>query len=69
MLCTMADIHDGRYLLKKAIKLKGIEKLAYIEGHRIFGIYSNRTCDFTKNWLITNNDPCQAWLVTLQVLP
>ena len=49
MLCTMADIHDSRYLLKKAIKLKGIEKLAYIEGHRIFGIYSNRTCDFTKN--------------------
>ena len=33
MLCTMADIHDGRYLLNKAIKLKGIEKLAYIEGH------------------------------------
>ena len=29
----MADIY-----LKKDIKLKGIEKFGYIEGHRIFGI-------------------------------
>ena len=43
----MADIHDHRYLLKKGINLKGIEKLAYIEGRRIFGIYLNRTYDFT----------------------
>ena len=39
--------HDGRYLLKKDIKLKNIEKLAYIEGHRIFSICSNRTCKFS----------------------
>ena len=37
----MADI-----FLKKDIKLKDTEKLAYIEGHRTFGICSNRTCDF-----------------------
>ena len=37
----MADI-----FLKKDIKLKDTEKLAYIEGHRIFGICSNRACDF-----------------------
>ena len=37
----MADI----YL--KNIKLKDKEKLAYIEGHRIFGICSNRSYDFT----------------------
>ena len=30
--------HDGRYLLKRDIKLKYIIKLAYIEGHRIFGV-------------------------------
>ena len=40
----MADIY-----LKKDIKLKDIEKLEYIEGHRIFGICSNRICDFTIN--------------------
>ena len=38
----MADIY-----LKKGTKLKDIETLAYIEGHKIFGICSNRTCDFT----------------------
>ena len=38
----MADTY-----LKKDINLKDIEKLGYIEGHRIFDIYSNRTCDFT----------------------
>ena len=43
----MVDIHDAGYLLKKSIKLKGKEKLVHIEGHRIIGIYSNKTCDFT----------------------
>ena len=38
---------DGRYLLKKDIKWKDIEKLVHIEGHRIFAIHSNRTCNFT----------------------
>ena len=27
-----------------------MEKLAYIEGHRISGIWSNRTCGFTTLW-------------------
>ena len=38
---------DGRYLLKKDIKWKDIEKLVHIEGHRIFAIHSNRTYNFT----------------------
>ena len=27
--------------------MNGVEKLTYIEGHRIFVMYSNRTCEFT----------------------
>ena len=38
----MTDIY-----LKKGIQLKGIEMLACIEEDRIFGIYLNRTYDFT----------------------
>ena len=38
---------DDRYLLKKDIKWKDIEKLVHIEGHRIFAIHSNRTYNFT----------------------
>ena len=38
--------YNGRYLLKKDIKLKNI-KVSYIEGHRIFGICSNRIVGFT----------------------
>ena len=33
--------------LEKDIKLKYIEKLAYIVRHKIFGICANRKCDFT----------------------
>ena len=38
--------NNGRYLRKKD-KIKEHRKVSYIEGHRIFGICSNRTVGFT----------------------
>ena len=40
-------MEDILLLKKKVIKLKDIEKFAYIEEHRAFGIFWNRTYDFT----------------------